>query len=62
MAALGNFFLVPPEEWRFATHGDVAQARRRAEEYRAKNGTYEGAEVSIEEFVRQWVLVQLLKE
>lgn len=60
MAAIGNFFLVPPSEWLFATHGDVVEAKRRAEEYRQKNGSYDGAEFFIEEFVRQWVLAQLL--
>jgi type I restriction enzyme M protein len=61
LAALGNFFLVPPEAWLFPTHGDVVEAKRRAEEYRQQKGSYEGAEFVIEEFVRQWVLAQLLK-
>lgn len=61
MAALGNFFLVPPTAWLFSTHGDVVEAKRRAEEYRQHKGSYEGAEFQIEEFVRQWVLAQILK-
>jgi type I restriction enzyme M protein len=60
LAAVGNFFLVPPEAWLFPTHGDVAEAKRRAEEYRHQKGYYDGAEFVIEEFVRQWVLAQLV--
>lgn len=60
MAALGNFFLVPPDEWFFSTHGDVVEAKRRAEAFYLSNGSYAGAEFIIEEFVRQWVLAQLL--
>lgn len=61
MAAIGNFFLIPPDEWLFPAHGDVVDGKRRAEDYRQQKGTYEGAEFIIEEFVRQWVLTQLLK-
>lgn len=61
MAAVGNFFLIPPEAWLFPTHGDVVEAKRRAEDYRQQTGSYDGAEFVIEEFVRQWVLAQLLK-
>ncbi len=53
-------FLIPPEDWLFATHGDVAEGKRRAEEYKKETGSYSGAEYLIEEFVRQWVLAQLL--
>lgn len=60
MAALGNFYIVLPNDWLFSTHGDVAECRRRAEEYFANHGTYDGAEYQIEEFVRQWVLAQLI--
>lgn len=60
MAAIGNFFVIPPERWLFPTHGDVMESKRRAEEYFRTHGTYEGAEYQIEEFVRQWVLTQLL--
>jgi len=60
LAAINNFFLVAPDAWRFTTHGDVAEAKRRADEYRQMKGSYEGAEFVIEEFVRQWVLAQLL--
>jgi type I restriction enzyme M protein len=60
LAAIGNFFLIPPAAWLFETHRDVMAAKRRAEEYRQQKGSYEGAEFVIEEFVRQWVLAQLL--
>lgn len=61
MAAIGNFFLIPPDNWLFSTHGDVRECKRRADEYFKLRGTYEGAEYHIEEFVRQWVIAQLLK-
>lgn len=60
MAAIGSFKLIPPEQWLFSSHGDVVEGRRRAQEWFAARGTYEGAEYSIEEFVRQWALRQLL--
>lgn len=62
MAKTGKYFLIPPEEWLFATHGDVQEAKRRASEYFSKFGTYNGAEYEIEEFVRQWVLYQIINE
>ncbi len=62
MSKLGEFYLIPPKEWKCASHGDVVAAKRRAEEWHSKNGTYEGAEKVIEEFVRQWVLNQLIVE
>ena len=61
MAVIGNFYLIPPSDWLFASHGDVIESKSRAERYRAEEGTYEGAEYRIEEFVRQWVLDQLLQ-
>lgn len=60
MAALGPFKLIPPEDWLFKTNRDVMEAARRAEVWRSSHGTYEGAERSIEEFVRQWVLRELI--
>ncbi|MCK1284054.1 restriction endonuclease subunit M [Bradyrhizobium sp. 44] len=60
MAAIDNFFHVPPDEWLFATHGDVADSRRRAQAYFDSRSTYEGSEYQIEEFVRQWALRQIV--
>lgn len=62
MAKLSEFFLISPSNWRLSSHGDVASAKRRAEEWYTKNDTYEGAEEVIEEFVRQWALHQLIVE
>lgn len=62
MSKLGGFYLIEPNEWLFNTHGDVLDCKRRADEYKAVNGTYEGAEFIIEEFVRQWALRQLINE
>ncbi len=60
MASIRNFYIIPPSEWLFSTHGDVADGKRRATEFFNKNGTYDGAEFIIEEFVRQWVLAELV--
>lgn len=62
MSKLGGFFLISPSNWRCSSHGDVAAALKRAEQWHKKNGTYEGAEEVIEEFVRQWALHQLIRE
>src|SRR2546423_1028500 len=60
MALLGKFHLIPPDQWLFPNHGDVAAGIERARLYREHHGTYEGAEFEIEEFVRQWAMSQLL--
>jgi len=60
MSKLGEFYLIPPDNWFYQTHGDVVAAKRRAEEWYKQNSTYEGAEEVIEEFVRQWALNQLI--
>lgn len=60
MALIGTYYLVEPKEWLFPSHGDVIEAKRKAEKWYAKNGTYEGAEQEIEEFIRQWALKQLI--
>ena len=60
MAAIGKYYLISPKDWLFPAHGDVMDGKRRAEEYLTAHGNHEGAEYQIEEFVRQWVLAQLL--
>jgi len=57
---LPDFFRIDPSEWLFQTHGDVRQAIRRADEYLQRVGSLEGAELHIEEFVRQWALKCLM--
>ncbi len=61
MAIIGNFYIISPDSWLLPTHGDVIEGKRRAEHYYKSHGTYDGAEREIEEFVRQWALMQLLK-
>jgi type I restriction enzyme M protein len=61
VAIIGNFFLLEPDHWLFSTHGDVLEAKRRANEWKNQHGTYDGAEFVIEEFVRQWALRRLLE-
>lgn len=62
MALISDFYLIPPEEWLFSAHGDVADARRRADQWHRDKGHFDGAERQIEEFVRQWALRQLLTQ
>lgn len=59
---IGEFFIIPPNDWRFKNHSDVKEAVVRAEKWYSINKTYEGAQNGIEEFVRQWVLHQLIAE
>lgn len=61
MALIGTYYLVEPDKWLMATHGDVREAKRRADQWFEAKGTYEGAEQEIEEFVRQWALKQLIE-
>lgn len=60
MAIIGDFFIVEPDQWLFPAHGDVVEAKRRAEIWKQAKGSYIGAETQIEEFVRQWALHRLL--
>ncbi|KFL36720.1 restriction endonuclease subunit M [Arenimonas donghaensis] len=60
MALIADFYVIPPEEWLFATHRDVMTAKARVAEYFKLKGSLDGAERQIEEFVRQWALRQLL--
>lgn len=60
MPKIQEFFRIEPSDWLFKTHGDVRHATRRAEEYAARVGSLDGAELHIEEFVRQWALRSLI--
>ena len=60
MVSVPAFNLIEPSKWHFQAHGDVRQAKERAEAYFDLHGTYEQAEYHIEEFVRQWALQVLL--
>lgn len=60
MPLLDDFEIIAFGNWLFGTHGDVAEAKRRAEAWFVEKGTYEGAERVIEEFVRQWALNRLI--
>lgn len=62
MALIGNFRLIPPADWLFPNHGDVADARRRADLWFHQHNTYDGAERVIEEFIRQWALESLISK
>lgn len=58
---MNSFSLILPEFWHFQTSPDVIEAKRRAQEYFLIHKNYEGAEHFIEEFVRQWVLHELIQ-
>jgi type I restriction enzyme M protein len=60
MALMGNFALIDPESWLFHSNGDVIEAKRRADEYFASHKSFDKAEYHIEEFIRQWVLKQII--
>lgn len=60
MPQIPAFFRIEPSDWLFKTHGDVRHAMRRTEEYEARVGSLDGAELHIEEFVRQWALRSLI--
>ena len=60
MAIIGTYYTIEPKDWLFPTHGDVVEAKRRAQAWFEVHGTYNGAEQEIEEFVRQWALKQLI--
>lgn len=57
---LGEFYTIPPGDWRFTSQGDVLNAIKRASKWLEEHGSYEGAERHIEEFVRQWALSELI--
>jgi type I restriction enzyme M protein len=59
---MGEFQLIEPDKWLFAGHGDVENARKRASEFFQQNQTFAGAELLIEEFVRQWALRSLFED
>lgn len=62
MAKIGEFFFIHPDNWLFSTHNDVLVAKVRAQQYELIHNGLDGAEYEIEEFVRQWVLRQLIDQ
>ena len=52
---LKEFYRVEPSEWLFTDHPDVIDAKRRVESDPSAD------EKTIEEFVRQWVLKELIE-
>ena len=51
---LSPFYLVPPQEWLLIANADVAAAQRRAVSEPARS------EIEIEEYIRQWLLKELI--
>ena len=52
---LREFYRIPPDEWLFQDNSDVMVAKRRAETDPSAN------ESTIEEYVRQWVLKEIIE-
>ena len=61
MSIIGTYYTIEPKDWLFSSHGDVVVAKKRAQEWYNLHKSYENAEQDIEEFVRQWVLKQLIE-
>ena len=41
MALIGTYYTIEPKDWLFPTHGDVVEAKRRAEVWYNKYKTYD---------------------
>ena len=57
---LGAFFLVPPRRWRFLESRHVRRDAERVRDFARSAGTWDGAELHVEELVRQWALRRLV--
>ena len=44
MALIGTYYTIEPKDWLFSTHGDVVEAKRRADIWFKTHNTYDGAE------------------
>lgn len=44
MALIGTYYTIEPKDWLFSTHGDVVEAKRRAQVWFDIHKTYDGAE------------------
>lgn len=60
MTRLTSFNLIPPSSWLFQGVGLIAGRAIIANEYRKTNKSLKNVEYNIEEFVRQWVIQQLI--
>ena len=60
MTRLATFILIPPSSWLFQEIGLIAGRAIIANEYRKTNKSLKKAEYHIEEFIRQWIIQQLI--
>lgn len=60
MTRLNAFSLIPPSSWLFQEVGLIAGRAIIANEYRKTNKSLKKAEYTIEEFIRQWAIQQLI--
>ena len=60
MTRLATFNLIPPSSWLFQEIGLIAGRAIIANEYRKTNKSLKKAEYHIEEFIRQWIIQQLI--
>lgn len=61
MAKLKAFEFVPPQNWLFLHNAEIQATRTKAEEYAARNFHFEHLEQHVEEYLRQWILRELIE-
>ncbi len=60
MKGFNHFYLIEPDDWHFKTSRDVENALLKADDFSYKYGSLDQVEGEIEEFVRQWVIRELI--
>lgn len=61
MAKINGFEFISPDKWRFLKDAAVEQAAQRAAEYEKRNFHFDNLEHHVEEYLRQWGLMQLIE-
>ena len=59
MPKIKPFEFISPDKWRFLNNAEVEQAAHRATEFVERHFNIDNLEHHIEEYLRQWILVQL---
>lgn len=61
MSRLPAFTIIPPSKWLFQDLGLIGGKAIIANEYKKINKSFKNAEYKIEEFIRQWIIQQLVE-